>query len=521
MIRNIVELLIKNAERIPDTTALIQGKKRLTYRQLLHNVQSMAQTLGKRGINRGDRVLVVIPMSIELYILLLALFYRDAVAVFLDAWAGGKRRDQALDLLNCKGFAGSPKAQLLQLFSQRLRRIPVKMIIRGWRWRGKRRNGEIFSPVTVDPDDTALITFTTGSTGSPKAANRTHRFLLSQHRVLNNHLSPDSGDVEMTTLPIFVLNSLASGTTAVIPAVNPAKPHAVKPEKMIREIEDLSISTVIGSPVFFEKIADYCLARKRTVPVRRIFLGGAPVFPECAEKLGSAFGDAEIEIVYGSTEAEPIAFINASELTTVSKKTDGKGLPVGKPTREISLVIMKINDAPRGELNSDDRAKRKCKCRETGEICVSGDHVLKEYVNCPDAQAENKFHMNGTVWHRTGDAGYLDEDGHLFLMGRVKQRLSYGGGIIFPFAVEMLLKRMEGVQCGTLLQTKGGKNVCVVEPSGKKKLYVSAIETELSRGCKISVDGTFVMPIPRDPRHRSKIDYGKLQQIVEKRIDRP
>jgi olefin beta-lactone synthetase len=276
---------------------------------------------------------------------------------------------------------------------------------------------------------------------------------------------------------------------------------------------------LIGSPVFFEKIADYCLKRKCTVPVRRIFLGGAPVFPESAEKLMKVSGNAMIEIVYGSTEAEPIAFIGAEELTALSQNTDGKGLPVGKPAREISLVIMKIDDAPWGVVNGVDREKRRCACGETGEICVCGDHVLKEYVNCPDAQAENKFQMNGTVWHRTGDAGYLDTIGNLFLMGRVKQRISYGDNIIFPFTVEMALQRMKGVRCGTLLQA-GGKIVCVVEPSGKKKLYISDIVTELSGRCKISVDCTFVMPIPRDPRHRSKIDYIKLEQMVAKLMSR-
>ena len=142
--------------------------------------------------------------------------------MFIDAWAGVARIEQALRILPCKGYIGTPKAHILRLFSKEIRKIPVKMIAGQIKYDKMRSN---YPPEEVQSEDYALVTFTTGSTGSPKAANRTHKFLLSQHRALKKHIIPKPGEIELITLPIFILNSIANGTTAVIPPMNPAQPQ--------------------------------------------------------------------------------------------------------------------------------------------------------------------------------------------------------------------------------------------------------------------------------------------------------
>lgn len=89
---------------------------------------------------------------------------------------------------------------------------------------------------------------------------------------------------------------------------------------------------------------------------------------------------------------------------------------------------------------------------EIGEICVEGKHVLKEYYNSEDTQNFTKIHYQEQIWHRTGDAGYLDNEGRLFLMGRVKNRFEHNGKEIYVFPIENVLLEIEGVEIGTVLK---------------------------------------------------------------------
>ena len=99
----------------------------------------------------------------------------------------------------------------------------------------------------------------------------------------------------MTTLPIFVLNNLACVTTSIIPDADPRQPEAIDPAVIIRQMNEHQATTSSGSPVFYDKLADYCL-NNQTQPksLQRIFLGGAPVFPPLAEKLIEAFNNVNI-----------------------------------------------------------------------------------------------------------------------------------------------------------------------------------------------------------------------------------
>ena len=113
---------------------------------------------------------------------------------------------------------------MLRLWSRALRRIPVKACARSARhWRSG-----TFEKNCAEPDDPALVTFTSGSTGVPKAALRTHRFLLAQYRALESSIALEAGEVDLATLPVFVLANLAAGVTTVIPK-DVRRPGAVDP----------------------------------------------------------------------------------------------------------------------------------------------------------------------------------------------------------------------------------------------------------------------------------------------------
>src|SRR5262249_50745316 len=161
-----------------------------------------------------------IPMSIELYVALLAVLHAGATAVFVDAWAGRARIDAAVRAARPRALIGVPRAQLLRLTSPGIRAIPIRLVALPSLARYE-RDREVFAPARVEPDDPALVTFTTGSTGRPRATARSHGFLWAQHQALTEHLRLREDDIDMPTLPVFVLHNLALGITSVLPDADP------------------------------------------------------------------------------------------------------------------------------------------------------------------------------------------------------------------------------------------------------------------------------------------------------------
>ena len=507
MTNNIVEILFENAQKYPEKLAIIHKKEKITYGKLTQDVKDYAQYFLSKGIKKGDNVLIFVPMTIELYKILSAIFYIGATAVFVDAWADKNRLDQALTIVPCKAFIACPKAFILKFMSRKVREVGINLMFPSplekegrisMRRMSIRNSGEGYKIEPATPDTTALITFTTGSTGLPKAAKRTHEFLLEQHFVLKKHLQPQENDVDLASLPVFVLHNLACGTTSVIPDFNPQKPADINPKKILNDIKSNGVTTSVGSPRFYEKLAIFGEIKG----LKRIFTGGAPVFPKSAKLLQEKFVDCDVEIVYGSTEAEPIASISTHEL--LAFKGDVKdGLYVGKPIDDINIKIIKPSDDI-----IEDFESMWLPTGEIGEICVEGKHVLKEYYNSEQAQKFAKIHYQNQIWHRTGDAGYLDNEGRLFLMGRVKNRFEHNGKEVYVFPIENALLEIEGIEIGTILKINS-EIVLVIET----KLPKAKLEQELKER-NFEYDKLIITRIPRDPRHNSKIDYDKLKCII-------
>ena len=495
MVNNIVEILFENAKSFPEKDAIIHKNEKISYGNLARDVRDYAAYFVENGLKKGDNVLIFVPMSIELYKVLCAVFYIGATAVFVDAWTNKDRLAQALTIVPCQGFIGCAKAFALKVLSKQVYDVPVNFMTGFSKFKPKSKDIQIES---ASADTTALITFTTGSTGLPKAAKRTHEFLLEQHYILKQHLKPEFNDIDLTSLPIFVLHNLACGTTSVIPDFNPQKPADIAPKKILRDIKKYNINTTVGSPRFYEKLAQ----SENIGGLTRIFTGGAPVFPKLAKFLQEQYSDGNVEIIYGSTEAEPIASITAKEL--LEFKGDLKaGLLVGKPIEDINIKIIKSSD----DVVTDFKSMW-LKAGEIGEICVEGKHVLKEYYNSDEAQKFAKIHYKDKIWHRTGDAGYLDKKGNLFLMGRVKNRFEYKGKEVYVFPIENALLEIDGVEIGTVMKIND-ELVLIVELKRISKINEFEIVDKLSG---FEYDRVVFRKIPRDPRHNSKIDYDKLKE---------
>ena len=157
---------------------------------------------------------------------------------------------------------------------------------------------------------------------------------------------------------------------------------------------------------------------------------------------------------------------------------------------------------------------------ETGEVVVSGSHVNRGYINNPEADRENKLHQtNGTVWHRTGDLGYFDPDGLLWLVGRVKDRVTHQDGFIAPYPLEAALEALGEVRRAAVIQSpKSQDAVLVLEgESGVSNEALLGGANEVLRARDLPDLKTVLTPaIPVDGRHNSKIDRIKLKTAVNR-----
>jgi acyl-CoA synthetase (AMP-forming)/AMP-acid ligase II len=479
---NLIELLPRT-----DAVAILDGRRRITFGQLDAMTAQFAADLRAAGLRAGDPALILQPVTAELYIALLGVLRLGAVAMFLDPSAGRQHIEQCCALQPPRALLGSRRAMWMRWGCPSLRQIPMCRVIK--------------MPVAartpllqnVENDAPALLTFTSGSTGQPKAALRTHGFLLAQHRALADALQLTPGTTDLATLPVFVLSNLASGVASLLPDADLRRPGQIDPAPVIAQIEQHRPVSTVASPAFLERIADHCRGRGvKLTSFRKIFTGGAPVFPGLLDKLQAIAPQAELVAVYGSTEAEPMAHVTRQEIN----ESSGRGLLAGRPVPQIELRVV------RDEWGQPKHDATPLPVNEPGEIVVAGDHVLPGYLR-GQGDAETKFDAQDRRWHRTGDAGYIDERGRLWLLGRCAAKVVDAHGTLYPFAVECAAQPWR-----TALVSHQGRRALVVEPCApadlKERLQWAQIE-----------EVRVVRHIPLDKRHNAKVDYPALRRLLD------
>ena len=523
---NIAEVLRRQAADRGDAPALIdvhRGQDRvLRFRELESATARFSGQLLECGIGGGDAVLILHPMCAELYAFLIALFRVGAIGMFLDTSSGREYVERCLRIFPPKAFFGSAKAQLLRLWIPSLQAVKLKMCSR-W-FPGTMcfslNSGAVERPelAITGESDPALITFTSGSTGEPKAAVRTHGFLLAQHRALQESLHHCAGEFDLTTLPVFVLANLASGVTSVLPDADMRRPGHIDPGPVLRQLQRHPIRTMAASPAFVTRLVGECRrSGLRPDGLRRVFVGGAPVFPEDLRAASQTFPQAEITAIYGSTEAEPMAEVALSDvkLEDFAAMERGAGLLAGRPVNSISLrIICNQWGTPIGELNGSSFKDLLVTTDQVGEIVVSGKHVLSGYLNGA-GDAETKFRVDGVVWHRTGDLGRLDACDRLWLLGRASAAIKDERGPLFPFAVECAARQVAGVRRAAILGVNG-RRILVLEAEG--------VSVEAARQALVWVgldEVHLVRSIPIDKRHNAKVDYVELRRMMSQSGDNP
>lgn len=554
---NIIELLKKNAKERPNKVALIHKGKKMTYQELEDSSQALTRFFTINEVCEGKKALLFIPLSIEFYVIFLALVRSGVSVVLIDPSAGKDKVAQCVKAAKPDAFIATPKAHLLRFISA-VAAIPKKFSTPGtFGWipgskvirylesdgsnaringsNGGISGGKNFQDFEAPSDYPALITFTSGSTGIPKGISRSHGFLINQHKAISHALPAMENDVELNTLPVFILSNLANGITTVIPDVDVKNNATVDAKQIVRQMQTNGVNRILAAPAFCKNIADYLESQKQSLPnMQRLYTGGGPVFPHLLKQLSVVFPNAEVIALYGSTEAEPIAHIGMHEIDdkVLEKMQKGSGLLTGKPISDIKLAIIPDKDGyPIGPFTSEEFRKLSLfaehgeieahgKNAVQGEIVVTGEHVQKSYIS--GDEGTTKFKVEDVIWHRTGDAGYLDIDGNLWLLGRCSAKIVKESKTIYPFGIEASAMSFFGVEKAALVEVDGVIILAIetkIKPClvlfGKIKITFNEVLCGEIKKTLSDVDSVVVLKkIPVDKRHNSKVLYAELKKII-------
>lgn len=571
---NFISRFIKNADDTPDKIALqlpeMEGQlciaeESITYGELSNLVASYQRLWQQKGWKAGDRVIVILKPSKELYAIALSLFSLGIVAVFIDTGMGRKKIQMAIRDSNASAIISMQA--LIKLFWFVPALWPLKRYCIDGSGLGYRniidQVNEISSSkqdlkltaIERSDSDHGLISFTSGSTGRPKGADRTHFSLIQQHLAIRDHWQDEVGDIDCPCFPVMVLHNLSCGMTTIMPKVDLAQPSGVNAKIVIEQIRQHKITRLSGAPAYINKLVDFVLSNeggnKAVEEINSLVVGGATVSKVLAHKIRRAFPNADARIVYGSTEAEPISHVSIEEYLsneksdeTLNEKTSElqEGYLVGHIASQVELLIsdfsaLESEKSNKGELITEtDLLSNECKQGEIGEILVSGNHVLKQYIDNPKANQENKIprpnvEETKAVWHRTGDCGYRDKQGRLWLSGRIKDVIHINNHAFQPYPIEQVLDAINGVSRSAVLSYEDSlylfiqlDNELKSSESNSQQTVQSAVQSTVLKAISsyfssfgvYTVNYIEVNKIPVDGRHNSKIDRPQLRSDLDR-----
>ncbi|CAN5825801.1 fatty acid CoA ligase family protein [soil metagenome] len=524
------------AHEDPQRTAVIEpagrgadGKRRYvrsSYAQLSADAESVAIGLREIGIVERVRTVFMAPPSYETCVIYLALTRVGATIVMIDPAVGYRNVGERLRRIRPEAFVGIPLAHVARVVFGWGPRFVDKAIVVGKRsfFPGARTLASLRRPVpaeprraAVGPDDPMSVLYTTGSTGPAKAALYTHRNFCGVFRIVHESWGIERAKglaVDLAVFPAFFIVGLSAGGTVVVPPIDFVRqtPATADPAALLEVIEDCGVRSLFGSPVLLENLARHANRHGITTPrLERVIGGGAPITGPAMRALTRMLPNGEVYSNYGATEALPSTAHSARETLddTWAKTEAGAGICVGRPFTGVELQIARIQDRAAGVLEVLPRG-------EIGEILVRSPHVSARYADDPESTRKNKIGS----WHRVGDAGYLDESGRLWVVGRVAQRVAGARGPLFSLLCEPIFDAHPKVRRSGLVGVPNGATetavVCVeLEPthtttnrvSLRDELLELASEHEVTRQVKTVL---FIDRLPVDPRHNSKIERPKL-----------
>lgn len=473
----IASILAESAVRHADRTAVVLGELKLTYAQLWAHAKQYAQVLRDHGVEPGDKVALLLPNTPHFPLTYFGTLALGAVAVPVHALLKAEEiqyvlEDSGAKVLVCaapllgegaKGaeLAGIPvlgvmdspggvdgDASIDRIDNKAFEVAPIEAI------------------VPREAEDTAVILYTSGTTGQPKGAEITHlNVVMNVVASATSSFDIDADDIVLGCLPLFhtfgqtcCMNTAfyVGATVVLLPRFDGAQAL----ELLVKE----KCTIFMGVPTMYVGLVEAAKNSDQRPTLKSALSGGAALPVPLLEKFNEVFGTQVLE-GYGLTETSPVATFNQVGFEprpgTVGKQIWGVEVEIAKAEVEEAIELL-----PTGEL---------------GEIVVRGHNVFKGYLNKPEATAAAI--VDG--WFRTGDLGTKDSDGYVSIVDRKKDMVIRGGYNIYPREVEEALLRHPAVGQVAVIgvpDPQYGEEVCAIvvkDPEGGE-----VTEEELSAWAK-------------------------------------
>jgi long-chain acyl-CoA synthetase len=414
---NLASLLTESAARAPQSPAIRLGEVELGYGELDDRSARLATLLRERGLEPGDRVgvmlpnvpefpvayygvlragLVVVPMNVLLKRREIAFYLEDSGAKLLLAWHGFAEE--------ARGGAADAGAELIEVepasFAATLAELEP-------------------TPGLADSaeDDTAVILYTSGTTGKPKGAELTHLNLFHNADVSSRTTSGISqGDVVFGGLPLFHSfgQTVSMNASLMVGACLTLVPR-FDPGEALATMQRDGVTHFYGVPTMYGALLHHPDRESfDTSSLRTCITGGASMPVEVLHGFEDAFGAVVLE-GYGLSETSPVASSNHPD-------KERKAGSIGTPIEGVEMRVVDESDNPVAQ-------------GEVGEVVIRGHNIMKGYWQRPDATAEA---MRGG-WFHSGDMARTDEEGYFYIVDRKKDMIIRGGYNVYPREVEEVL----------------------------------------------------------------------------------
>ena len=426
---SVPKFVLRHAKRLADKPAIIEAAtgRTLTYAQLEEAIHKVAAGLAARGFVKGDVLAIYSPNVPEYAVVLLAAGMLGGICTTANPlYTAGELAKQlkdsaarflftvALFLDKAKEAANGSSVEEVFVIGDAQGATPLSALMQA---------GGNPPDVTIDPaEDLVVLPYSSGTTGFPKGVMLTHHNIVTNLRQCEGMESFDcfeEPDIVLGVLPFFhiygmvvVLQlTLAKGATLITMPRFDMEEFLGAVQKYKITIAPLVPPIVLGlakHPV----VDNYDLSS-----LRFVMSGAAPLSDALAQEAGKRIG-CKLAQGYGMTEASPVTHLTPT--TFPNYKVGSLGMPV--PNTEVMIV--------------DTESGKPLNQGESGEIWIRGPQIMKGYLGRPDATAES---IDAEGWYRTGDIGYVDDDGYFFAVDRLKELIKYKGMQVAPAELEALL----------------------------------------------------------------------------------
>jgi long-chain acyl-CoA synthetase len=428
MALNLGTILQASAVERPDHPVLRWNERVLSYAQLDRAARGVATALRARGVAPGDKVALLIPNVPEFTIAYFGILYAGAAVVPINVLAAAPEVHYFLEDSEAKLLIAHP------FFAESARRGAADarrpLVLAGGgpgpdTLEDMQEAEPIDFPHPTNPYDTAVILYTSGTTGKPKGAELTHSNLFVNCAFVVPRLLPriePDRFVAIASLPLFhsfgqtcIQNATIAhgGTFTLLPRFGPKEAFEI--------LERDRVTVFAGVPTMYFALLHHPLEREYDLSALELCMsGGAPMPVEVMNAFEKRFGVPVLE-GFGLSETSPVASFNM-----VGRPR--KAGSIGYPAWGVEMAIVDDQDRPLPD-------------GERGEIVIRGHNIMKGYWKRPEANAETL--RNG--WFHSGDIGYRDADGCYWIVDRKKDMILRGGFNVYPREVEEVLYAHEAV----------------------------------------------------------------------------